>query len=103
MSAYRNVCSLADLSDGRPYPIAVDDIEIVLVRIAERVYALDDRCSHTDVPLSLGQVAGQRIKCLAHGAEFSLETGSALVAPAFASVATYPVKIEDGDVYVDVG
>lgn len=103
MSTYRRACTLADLADGKPHPVTIDDIEIVLVRIAERVYALDDRCSHADIPLSLGRVQGDRIKCQAHGAEFDLETGSALVAPAFASVTTYPIRIEDGEVYVDVG
>jgi phenylpropionate dioxygenase-like ring-hydroxylating dioxygenase large terminal subunit len=41
---------------------------IVLYRGKEgRVFALEDRCAHRQVPLSLGVVEGERIKCHYHG------------------------------------
>ena len=42
------------------------------------------------------------IECWKHGSAFSLETGEALTLPATQPVPTYPVRIDDGDVYVEV-
>jgi 3-phenylpropionate/trans-cinnamate dioxygenase ferredoxin subunit len=98
----RRVASLSQLKDGLPEPIFVEDEEIVLIRTGDKVFALFDRCSHQDFPLSLGKVDGGRIKCAAHGAEFDLASGKALCAPAFAPVQTYPVEIEGDDVYIEI-
>lgn len=98
----RRVASLSQLRDGLPLPIFVDDEEIIIVKSGDKVYALFDRCSHQDFPLSLGKVDGTRIKCAAHGAEFDLASGKALCAPAFAPVRTYPVEVEGDDVYIEI-
>jgi 3-phenylpropionate/trans-cinnamate dioxygenase ferredoxin subunit len=100
----RRVASLSQLKDGLPDPIYVEDEEIVLIRTGDKVYALFDRCSHQDFPLSLGKVdsAQCRIKCAAHGAEFDLASGKAMTAPAFAPVQTYPVEINGDDVYIEI-
>jgi 3-phenylpropionate/trans-cinnamate dioxygenase ferredoxin subunit len=98
----RRVASLSQLKDGLPLPVFVEDEEIIIVKAGEQVYALFDRCSHQDFPLSLGKVDGGRIKCAAHGAEFDLASGKALTAPAFAPVRTYPVEIDGDDVYIEI-
>lgn len=98
----RRVASLSQLPEGKPYPIFVEDDELVLIRVGAQVFALYDRCSHQDFPLSLGSVRDGRIKCAAHGAEFELASGKALCAPAFAPVETYPVSIDGDDVYVEI-
>lgn len=98
----RRVASLSQLKDGLPLPIFVDDEEIVLIKSGDSVYAMFDRCSHQDFPLSLGKVDAGRIKCAAHGAEFDLASGKALCAPAFAPVRTYPVEIDGDDVYIEI-
>ena len=99
MSEHR-VAEFSALAEGTTYPITIDDVDIVLVRQGDSVYALEDRCSHADIPLAQGRVLPDRIKCLAHGAEFCIKTGKALVAPAFAPVKVYPVRITDGDVSI---
>jgi 3-phenylpropionate/trans-cinnamate dioxygenase ferredoxin subunit len=96
------VCRLEELAEGKPCPATVDNLDIVLIRQGMQVYALEDNCSHQDFPLSLGEVRHGRIHCKAHGSEFELITGKPVNPPAFAPVATYPVRIENGDVYVDL-
>ena len=104
MSDFRRVCSLDQLEEGKTFPTEVDEYEILLVRSGDEVFALEDRCSHADIPLALGNILPeQRIKCQVHGAEFCLRTGKPLCAPAFAPVRTFAVKVEDDGVWVDVG
>jgi len=65
-------------------------------------YAIEDRCSHDDGPLSEGEAVGAAIECPRHGARFSLESGKALTPPAVLSVAIFSVTIADGGVYVEM-
>ena len=97
------VAEFDKLADGMTWPITVEDQDIVLIRQGDAVYAVIDNCTHQDFPLSQGKVlTGAKVKCRAHGAEFCLKTGKALCAPAFAPVETFPVKIQDGAVYLDI-
>ncbi len=68
------------------------------------LYAIEDRCSHDDGPLCEGDWDEDlcRVVCPRHGAQFDLATGKALTLPAYEPVATYPVRIVDGVVRVDV-
>lgn len=88
---------------GAPYRVETESGPVVLVRIDDDVYALADRCSHQNVPLSEGDVwtADREIECYRHGSTFSLETGEAQNLPATQAVAVYEVEIEDGRLYLD--
>jgi 3-phenylpropionate/trans-cinnamate dioxygenase ferredoxin component len=68
------------------------------------LYALEDRCSHDDGPLCEGEweVDTCRVICPRHGSAFDLATGRPLSLPAFQPVETYPVRIEDGIVKVEL-
>ncbi len=71
-----------------------------MVLLNEKIYALDDTCSHEDVSLSEGEVDIDEcaLECWKHGSLFSLKTGEALSLPATKSVKTYEVHIIDNDV-----
>ena len=68
------------------------------------LFALEDRCSHDDGPLCEGEWEPDtcRVICPRHGSAFDLATGRPLSLPAFEPVATYPVRVEDGLVKVEV-
>jgi 3-phenylpropionate/trans-cinnamate dioxygenase ferredoxin component len=102
MSDYHRACRVDQLKQGSTWPVEVEGYEITIILVGEEIYALEDRCSHADIPLSLGKVSADRIKCQAHGAEFCLKTGKALCAPAFAPVRVFPVKVENSEVWVDI-
>ncbi len=75
---------------------------IALIRLGEEVYALEDRCSHEEVPLSEGFVEGEVITCAMHGAQFNVKTGEVLSLPAYEGVKTYPARVRDGKVEVEL-
>ena len=68
------------------------------------LYAIEDRCSHDDGPLCEGEWDEEacRVTCPRHGSAFDLATGRPMSLPAFEPVATYPVRIVDGLVKVEV-
>jgi 3-phenylpropionate/trans-cinnamate dioxygenase ferredoxin component len=95
-------CALAELDDGKPQGVEIDDVEVVLVRQGDAVHALRDECSHATLALSEGEVTRKGIECWLHGSCFDLRTGAPSSLPATEPVDVYPVEIRDGDVYVDV-
>ena len=68
-------------------------------------YAIEDVCSHAEVPLSEGDVeefkGAPTIECWLHGSCFDLRTGEPTNLPATEPVSVYPVRVEGEDVYVD--
>ena len=78
------ICDLTDLEEAAPRRIEIEGKKLSIVLLNERIYALDDTCSHEDVSLSEGEVDIDEcaLECWKHGSLFSLETGEALSLPA---------------------
>ena len=68
------------------------------------LYAIEDRCSHDDGPLCEGDWDEETctVVCPRHGSQFELATGVPRSPPATEPVTTYPVRIVDGVVRVDI-
>ena len=68
------------------------------------LYAIEDRCSHDDGPLCEGDWDEETctVVCPRHGSAFELSSGRPLSLPAYEPVETYPVRIENGMVRVEV-
>lgn len=80
--------------------VQTDGGPIVLANVDGHIYALEDRCSHQDYPLSAGEIEDGQIECSFHGARFDVCTGRATQLPAITPVRTFEVEVRDDDVYV---
>lgn len=98
--AFVAVCPLSELVDGEPRKSVVDGITMAVVLTEGEVFAINDICSHGQVSLSEGEVDGCALECWLHGSQFDLRTGRPLSLPATDPVPVYPVKVEDGTVFV---
>ena len=73
---------------------------IAVFRTGENsVFALVDECPHRKGPLSEGIVAGSTVTCPLHNWGIELTDGEA-VAPDEGRVASFPVKLIDGEIHV---
>ena len=102
MPEWVRVASLAEVPPGTLRGVRAGNQEIVLANVEGDVYALLDRCSHQDFPLSDGELDGDRLECIYHGATFDVCSGRAMGLPAIRPVRTFPVEIRDGAVFVEV-
>jgi 3-phenylpropionate/trans-cinnamate dioxygenase ferredoxin subunit len=102
MAEWTTVADAANVPDGEVVPIRAGDAFLALVRRGDDVYALDDNCTHEECPLSDGILTGTELTCFCHGSVFDVRTGEALVGPALESVATFPVRVQDGAVQVEL-
>ena len=80
----------------------VDGRAVLVMNTAEDAYkAIENMCSHEKKPLDEGRVrGGKRIVCPHHGANFDLETGKALSAPAVLPITVFPLEVQNGNIFV---
>ncbi len=101
-STFVRVCALADLPPEGAIGVEIGDLPVAVIRAGGEIFALQDLCSHEEVPLSEGEVYDHTVECWLHGSCFDLRTGAPTGPPATTPVPTYPVKVEGDSVYVAV-
>ncbi len=102
--ADHTVCKTDELPEGARKIIDVDGVEIGVFNCGGELLAIEDRCSHDDGPLAEGELdaAACTVECPRHGSLFDLRTGRPKTLPAFAPVETFEVRVEDGEIHVEV-
>jgi len=103
------VCWSDELKAGKPLGRHFAGQPIVLYRgKAGQVFALEDRCAHRQVPLHLGVVDGDELKCHYHGWAYD-RTGQCVDVPYLGrerlpnGVKAYPAREIDGLIFVFPG
>jgi nitrite reductase/ring-hydroxylating ferredoxin subunit len=94
------VCSAAELAPGH-VKRAPGRLPIAVYNVDGGFYATSDTCTHEMSSLSEeGYLDGDEIECGWHYAKFCVKNGAVTTPPAIKPLATYEVRVEDGDVYV---
>jgi len=75
-------------------------VPILLVRTSERIFALNETCTHLGGPLAEGKLEGTSVRCPWHGSRFCLEDGSVLEGPATFAERTFEVRVRGGKIEV---
>ena len=86
----------SELRDGDAVCRRVGELDVLLVREGERIFALLDRCSHRGGPLHEGAVADGCVTCPLHGSRFRLSDGSVERGPSPYPQPTFAVRELDG-------
>ncbi len=99
-----DVCPVEELPPGSVKIVHAGQISVGVYNLNGEYFGLEDRCSHDDGPLCEGDFdAGDGIAiCPRHGANVDIRTGRALTLPAVQPVETFPARVEDGWVKVQV-
>jgi 3-phenylpropionate/trans-cinnamate dioxygenase ferredoxin subunit len=102
MADYVAVGKLGDLDDGDMTQVVVRGDLVGLYRVGDRVFAINDVCTHEEAYLTDGYFEPEdlEVECPLHGSRFNVETGDVRILPATRPVATYEVRIEGDDVLV---
>ncbi len=99
---WHDVAGLDELDEDLPTGASVGDTLIALYLVDGDVYATSDVCTHEFAQLSDGFVEDGVVECPLHGARFDCRNGTCMGPPADEDLATFPVKVEDGRVLVQV-
>ena len=99
-----DVGPVEELPPGSVKIVVAGSISVGVYNLGGELYAIEDRCSHDDGPLCEGDfdpATGVAI-CPRHGANFDIRSGRPLTLPAYEPVETFPVRVDDGIVKVEV-
>jgi naphthalene 1,2-dioxygenase system ferredoxin subunit len=99
---WRKVAKADDVPEDEGFCVSVDGRNIALFKVEGEIYAIDDTCSHAQAQLSMGFVDGSIVECPLHQACFDVRTGKVMNGPATEDVASFPTRVEDGAVFLDV-
>ncbi len=98
---WKKVCAAGDIAENAVAEYDLDGAKIAVVRSGEDVFAYPLRCPHMEEPLSNGFCDGATVTCSFHLWQWDMRTGES-TGEAEIDLLKYPVKVEDGDLYVDM-
>ena len=98
MSDFEKVATLDEIPASGRKSVVFDDRAVLVLRVGNDVYAVEDVCSHDGQPLTDGALEGTSIECPRHGARFDVRSGRPLCMPAVEPIATYEVKVQGNDI-----
>ena len=92
---WMDAAAVADVPEGDVIGVQVGGKEIALYEVDGEVFATDNLCTHGHARLSDGFLEGREIECPLHQGRFDVCSGRALCAPLTTNIRTYPVRIEN--------
>ncbi len=115
MSNFVEVGGLGELIDGTMKAVMVKGHEILMARVGEKYYAVNNRCPHMGGKLSQGKLEGTIVTCPRHGSQFDLSNGqvvrwlksSGLIWKVSRAIkppkhlVTYNVKVKDNRIFIE--
>lgn len=95
------VADLTDIEVGQSISVEVNEVKVLICNTTQGVFAVEDNCSHANMPLEGGKIQGNLISCPVHGAIFDLKTGEAKGRPASIKIKTFNLKLEGSSIFID--
>ena len=96
------VAKEGSLAPGRSKRVFAGDRRIAVFNDGGTLRAVDDSCTHSGGSLSEGLCEDGVVTCPWHGGRFRLSDGRGLGPPAYRRLETYPVRVSDGVIEVEV-
>jgi nitrite reductase/ring-hydroxylating ferredoxin subunit len=95
---------LDDLTDDKATRVHVSDLDVLVLKHGETIFAVANRCTHQGAPLDRGvaKTSGSipTVTCPAHGSVFSLIDGRVRRGPASQPVQAFEVRVIEGMVEI---
>ncbi len=82
--------------------VQLDERTIALANVDGRIYAIENACLHRAGPLGQGELTGSVVSCPWHGWQYDVTSGRVTFNPEM-KLATFPVELRDGEIWVDLG
>ncbi len=101
MEDWINVAPAESFVSGEKFLFDLDEAtRVIIVKLDNDFYAIEDLCTHDHVPLEEGEIEGDEIICPYHGARFCLKTGEVKAPPAYENITSFPVRVENDMVQI---
>lgn len=99
---WTRITSLENVPPRQGRSVRLGALQIAIFNLGDRFVTIENRCPHQGGPLCEGLLAGTTVVCPLHGWRFDLDTGHAVRASLPSCVTTFPTRVEEGIIQVDV-
>jgi nitrite reductase/ring-hydroxylating ferredoxin subunit len=94
--------AIDELPETGNLPITVEGVDLLIVRSAAGVFAIENMCSHAYQRLEGGKVKGPHIFCPMHGVRFDMRNGCPAGNLTKQPIKVWHAEVADGWVMVDL-
>jgi nitrite reductase/ring-hydroxylating ferredoxin subunit len=101
-SQWHVLAMLDEIGPGQMLAREVGEIHLALYNVDGEVFVTDNVCTHAYALLTDGWLDGNVIECPLHGGQFNVCTGAAMSEPVEINLQTYPVRLVEGRVEVQL-
>lgn len=99
---YVDISPEDQISEGERLFVELGGKSIVLFKLAGKLFAIGDVCSHDNGPVGDGEIEENEIICPRHGGRFDIRTGKATSLPALVDIPAYPVRVVEGMIQIGI-
>lgn len=97
------VAAIDEIAAGSALGVTVGDLNLAIYHLDDgRVFCTDNICTHAFALLTDGWLEGTTIECPLHAGQFDVCTGKGLGAPIEEDLKSFPVRVEGGDILVEI-
>ncbi|QGA69018.1 Rieske (2Fe-2S) protein [Sulfolobus sp. E11-6] len=90
------LCNVRDINEGEIKGFRVENKNIMVIKIDNKIYVYDALCTHRNCNLArMGLLKNNRIICTCHETEFDIETGKPISGLARKPLTKYEFEVED--------
>jgi nitrite reductase/ring-hydroxylating ferredoxin subunit len=102
MTSSIELCSADDVPEGSALRVETGALTLAVFNVEGEFYVTDDNCTHGPGSLSEGYIEGDVVECNFHNGQFNIRTGEVVSPPCMIPIKTYPTRVENGKVLIDV-
>lgn len=102
MTQWIDVLAADDVPDDDVVGVQAGGRDLAIYGVEGNVFATDNICSHGNARLCDGFLEDFEIECPLHQGRFDIRNGKAMCEPLTEDIRAYPVKIENGRVWVEL-
>jgi nitrite reductase/ring-hydroxylating ferredoxin subunit len=102
MTSRLELCSCEDVPEGAALRVENGLLTLAVFNIEGEFFVTDDNCTHGPGSLSEGYIEGDVVECNFHNGQFNIRTGAVVSPPCMVPIKTYPARVENGKVVIEV-
>ena len=76
--------------------------KLVVCNVGGQFFATSNVCPHAGLPLGEGELRGKILTCPFHGYTYNIENGGNIDMPDDMALPTFPIRVENGRVEVEL-
>jgi nitrite reductase/ring-hydroxylating ferredoxin subunit len=102
MAEFVTVARSVEVAEGEMTGFEVGGERVAVANVGGTLYAFGNTCTHLQCSLASGELEGTTVTCPCHGSRFDVTTGALLRGPAQEPVPSYPVRVADETLQVEL-